>query len=671
MKIHIYICLLASTTILAASINGYAGEPSDSIQTSVQLEGIVVEGQTDYTKADKIVFKPTENQIKTSQNLTDLLMNSVITNIKVDPMGGGGVKTLLNEDVEVYVNYAKAKPSDIEGVKLDEIKRIEYLDYPNDARFCGDRHVLNIILYPQSGGYTKIRPGVKIDPFEVSPQVYSKYNVRNFTFDIFTQCYYASPHDNGESQTSRFYLNPQTSDFITRKQQFLSSKGKEMMVPVTLRMSYDNDRVQIRNAFGYVFSKNRNTAFENISLSTTPDDLISTESFVSQKSNEVSWEGDYSFMFDKGYQLSIGTTADYSHNNNINHYIPDNDNIVIGYNAYDNVFLSVLDANLSKEITPEHSVGFNGQDVYRLYNTHYTFPAKFDRQYLNYIAASVFYSFNKNKVASRLSLGFASTLQKSTGIKKLTDNMFVYNLSVNWSPNRRNYFNFVSRLDNALSGASSKTNILVQQNELLWKQGNPDLRPAYVWINNISYTAMPNSWLTLSASADNTLYTDRDIRYYTLLKNGEGILESYVNSGNFDSFRIIANVGGRFFNNSLHVNLTGQYEHIESTGICSYKKNYFTGIAYATYSIKDFFISAYFASRQVRALTYTPEITRHYPDYRFDFGWSKFNLKLRLTVFNPFRKTKAAFVSSFSTPVYATSNTYFDTLVSTHWPTVP
>lgn len=76
-----------------------------------------------------------------------------------------------------------ASADEMRGIRIEDVKRIEYYDYPNDSRFMGKPHVINFIMQKyEYGGYVK---GIYYDNFIISRQLngYAKVQYKKMTFD--------------------------------------------------------------------------------------------------------------------------------------------------------------------------------------------------------------------------------------------------------------------------------------------------------------------------------------------------------------------------------------------------------------------------------------------------------------------------------------------------------
>lgn len=147
-RLHISIfCSIFAITAMAQS------ETTDSIKTQ-ELNEVVVEARLQSTSATVSTYIPTSKQKNSSQTATDLLNRMAIP--QLSPGMGNSVKTNTGKNVNIYFDYLPASEQDLTGMRMADVKRVEYYDYPKDPRFHGSAHVINFIMQKyEYGGYLK------------------------------------------------------------------------------------------------------------------------------------------------------------------------------------------------------------------------------------------------------------------------------------------------------------------------------------------------------------------------------------------------------------------------------------------------------------------------------------------------------------------------------------
>ncbi len=131
----------------------------------IQLKTVTVEGENATLMSDKSIYRPTQRQKIASQTAQDLIMRMAIPQLRI----GDEIKTVTGQPVDFFIDFMPASETEMEGMRILDVKRIEYYDYPTDPRFQGKPHVINIILQKyEYGGYVK---GTYYDNFIISRQL--------------------------------------------------------------------------------------------------------------------------------------------------------------------------------------------------------------------------------------------------------------------------------------------------------------------------------------------------------------------------------------------------------------------------------------------------------------------------------------------------------------------
>lgn len=122
----------------------------------VALDEVKVKVEEGMLYADRSVYIPTSRQRSSSNNAYDLLRRMAIPQLSVKSINDQITDNAGNE-VRIFINGIPAQKEELTGLRTSDVKRIEYLECPSDARFQGAPRVINIImqLY-EYGGYTKV-----------------------------------------------------------------------------------------------------------------------------------------------------------------------------------------------------------------------------------------------------------------------------------------------------------------------------------------------------------------------------------------------------------------------------------------------------------------------------------------------------------------------------------
>ena len=123
-------------------------------EQAVELGAVTVEGDNSRLYSDKSVYLPSAKQKNASQTGTDLLNHMSIPQLGF--ISGNEVSTNGGKPVAVFIDYMPASENDLLAMRVADVKRVEYLEYPSDTRMQGNPYVINFIMQQyEYGGYAK------------------------------------------------------------------------------------------------------------------------------------------------------------------------------------------------------------------------------------------------------------------------------------------------------------------------------------------------------------------------------------------------------------------------------------------------------------------------------------------------------------------------------------
>ena len=141
---------------LFCALSVLAQEESPDTISAKELGEIVVIAQNQRTNSTSSTYIPMKRQKDSATDAISLLSQMAIPQLEVQP-GNFNVKNISGQNVAIYINYVSASEQDLTGLRPTDVKKVEYLIYPQDPRFKGAQYVVNFILQKYEwGGYTKI-----------------------------------------------------------------------------------------------------------------------------------------------------------------------------------------------------------------------------------------------------------------------------------------------------------------------------------------------------------------------------------------------------------------------------------------------------------------------------------------------------------------------------------
>lgn len=148
-------------------------------ENTVTLNAVTVQSESAILYADKSVYLPTSRQKNAAQTARDLIMHMAIPQLRI----GEELKTTTGQPVSLYIDYIPATEEELSGMRIADVKRVEYYDCPIDPRFQGNPHVINFIMQKyEYGGYVK---GLANENIAISRQLngYAKVQYKKMTYD--------------------------------------------------------------------------------------------------------------------------------------------------------------------------------------------------------------------------------------------------------------------------------------------------------------------------------------------------------------------------------------------------------------------------------------------------------------------------------------------------------
>lgn len=240
---------LAAVALFVASAQDVPGgnlesvEP-DSIKTH-DLEEIVVEATLQKTGAQKTSYIPTTKQKNASQTGADLLDQMAIPQLKVAL--DGSIKTNSGKSVAVFIDFIPASESDLKAMRMSDVKRVEYYEYPSDPRLQGNQFVVNYVMAKyEYGGYVKGYGNANLLSYSEQLLGNVRLQYKKMTYDLMGYGYNMDNSHYG-SDLAETYRLPQpdgTMKVFDRYSNTTYSKEKRQQYFAAFKATYNSDRAQ-------------------------------------------------------------------------------------------------------------------------------------------------------------------------------------------------------------------------------------------------------------------------------------------------------------------------------------------------------------------------------------------------------------------------------------------
>lgn len=520
------------------------------------LQEVKVEGRRQRIIENGVSYIPDRNSKKFAIDAVDLLTNMQIPQLTVS--ADKKVRTVANQEVRIFIDYSEATKEDLSGIRIEDVARVEVLDYPADVRFHQAEHVVNFIMRRfEWGGYTKLTgSGRLLNDDYVRGVLYSKFSFRNWTFDLNGSGSGSwQRHGEGSSKETIRDFNFNGSHYyeITRTSDKNRMRGRNNRQNAGLRAIYSKDNIYLSHLAGF---SRRETPYSSVDSKVTFSDELLPASQTERKEwtgmQEVWVTGNYYFTLPHKNNISATWTV------GTQRYHDYSDYHLIGENAIANR----LDARFHyPQISISHSKNLGqGNSINTTVDSYAFFHDLRYRGSADTRSRTVT-SSTQLLVNYRHRWDFGLNMSARAGARY---NLFRENgidLVHRWSPYIHASVSYSLNSKNSLSvsgawfcspvGHGMTTGVIVRQDELFWSQGNPRLRPVNKKWLMLSYTLMPRNSFSLNAYV---LYQDNKnvpVYDYHAMEGYDGLIKSYSDNNRERNLEYSVSGSLRLVGNSL------------------------------------------------------------------------------------------------------------------------
>ena len=277
----------------------------------------------------------------------------------------------------------------------------------------------------------------------------------------------------------------------------------------------------------------------------------------------------------------------------------------------------------------------------------------YDNDFLDtYAGAALGYNISNNKwnISTDVALQWEKNKINDQSVSEIYP---LLNVSAGFSPSQKHslraYFHFGANYP----GASEKTPNTLQQNELMYYTGNPELGLSRQVTFNLSYNWMPSNKFSVSAFAQYFGEYNLYVPVYKPYNNGMALLRKFETDGDYNRTQIGMSFNYKLLNGNLQFAVSPSISFYRMTGLFDIERNPFSCNVSATYYLGNFYFQT---SYQTGSLTVQGNHGVIYKDrdfYQIIAGWSRANWNIRVSAMNLFRNDWLCATDTLSTPLYS------------------
>lgn len=601
----------------------------DSI-TAQELNEVVVEASMQRTDAKKSTYIPTIRQKNASQSGADLLDQMSIPQLKVSL--GGNIETNSGKQVAVFIDYIPATENDLKAMRISDVRRVEYYEYPSDPRLQGNQFVVNYVMTKYDyGGYVKGYNHTNLLHFSEQLLGNVRLQYKNMTYDLMGYGWGHSSSHYGSDLTETYRLPQEDGSLkvFDRYSNTTSSKENRQQYFAAFKATYNTDKIQASTQInGSINRKPHSDRSGEVVYS--PADFPASEyvSTLNNTSKFISYNGYYFFALPGGNSITFTPSYMYSHTEQNTSYIE---------NGYAPIYNGASDNTnqLKADLKFNHDFGKYGSFMgfirgsYEYNRTRYTGTAtSLDRAKSMRIGVGAMYNVSFGNFYGSTGFGWDwDKLQFADMTDKPSSPWF--DISLQYGFKDKHSLSTTFHYSSWPPSPSYKSENIIQSTPLMRYTGNPNLVPSKSYDVDFRYTWLPNNNYSLSAFAWVWIVGDRYA--YDYEASSAGILRTIKQPmGSFAQGKYGVTGTLRFLDRSLL--FTGQVAQLLNHNGNPYNVNhsYVEWYARVRYYLKDWNFTLTYISDNASADGKMNGIwSRSKSDWYVTVGWSNSDWNIR------------------------------------------
>lgn len=630
MKKYIAIPVVSLFPIIVSAQNA----ETDSIRTE-NLNEVVVEARMQTTSATVSTYIPTSRQKNASQTGTDLIDQMGIPQLKVTL--GSNIETNSGKPVAVYIDFIPASENDLKAMRMSDVRKVEYYEYPSDPRLQGNPYVVNYIMAKyEYGGYVKGFDHTNLLSYSEQLLGNVRLQYRKMTYDLMGYGW-GMTNDHYGSELTETYRLPQTDGTVKvfdRYSNTTSSKERRQQYFAAFKATYNSDKIQAATQINGSINRKPHSD-RNGEVVYSPADYPSTvyTSALNNTSKFLSYNGYYFLALPKGNSIAFTPSYTYSHTEQNSSYT-ENGYAPILNGATDNT------NQVKGDLKFNHDFGRYGnllgfvRGAYEYNRTRYRGTANsLDKAKSSRFGVGANYNITVGNFYGTTGFGWDwDRLQFGDMTDRPSSPWF--DLSLQYGFREKHSVSTTFHYSSWQPSPSYKSENIIQSTPLMSYTGNPNLVPSKSYDIDLRYTWLPNNDYSFSAFAWAWIVGNRYA--YDYEATSTGVLRTIKQPmGNFAQGKYGISGTLRFFDRKLM--LTGQVGQVLNHNGYPYSVNhsYIDWYARVRYYIGNWNFTATYISDNGSADGCMNGIWNYgKSDWYLTVGWSDSDWNIRADIIN-------------------------------------
>lgn len=642
-------------------------ETNDSIKTQ-ELNEVVVEANIQRTSSNLSTYIPLVRQKNAAADAISLLSQMAIPQIEVDPISQA-VKTASGQGVSVFIDFLPATTQDLQGMRTQDVKKVEYYLHPTDPRFQGAHYAINFIMQKYEwGGYTKLTANKWFGVNRTEGEVYSKMAYKSMIFDLYADEIYLTNRHGGASSVETFRFDdlygtgPQT---VERTSETNSSLYRNNSNDFVLRALYNSDKAQISNRLSYSLTNvPHNDAVNSLLYSSDLFSPTTATSLTSSHNWALTYDGNFYVKISPKLSFEAVATYKYGKNKTNSLYSTD-ETLSITNNASEDAHNLQINPRLYWRINRKNTFIFYFATVQNWnFIDYYGNSPSYQKYNVGGYSAGAHYNLNLDKWNFGGEFGWVWE-RNHISDSRMNDNFPRAIAYATFSPTDKHQFEANWNYSKDVPDASQKSPNTLQQDELMWYQGTPTLSDYSYHSAGLSYTWLPSNKWQLSADGYIYMLGNRCVTIYSPTAPEGTMLRRYVNDGDYRSGMLGISATAKFFDGKLVAKLRPQYWLRKTTGAYASTRNELTCTAQLTYYFGKFYLWGRYMTPSRYQEEQSGIVERTPATYQIQLGWGDKGWDIRAGVYNFLRTSWESSHQILSSKYYSFDRKEFST--AQHW----